>query len=153
MRVSEIMTRNVETVWPDTTIAEAARKMRELNIGFLPVYGNEQIMGVVTDRDIVVRGVALGLDPLMVTVSEIMTSEVIGCFEDEAVEAATLLMNTNQVRRLVVADRDKNLVGVIALGDLALDALNAKEAGHVLQTVSWPSRPVRAPEPALPEPL
>jgi CBS domain-containing protein len=149
MIISEIMTREVETIRPDASMAEAARKMRELNIGFLPVYGNEQIMGVLTDRDITVRGVALGLDPFMVTVSEIMTGEVVGCFDDETVDAATKLMNTNQIRRLVVADRNKNLVGVVALGDLALDALNDDEAGRVLQNLSWPARPLWVPEPGL----
>jgi len=146
MNVEEIMTRGVETVDPETTITDAARKMRDLNIGFLPVYAASQIMGVVTDRDIAIRAVAGGLDTLTATVSEIMTAEVVGCFQNQSIEAAAQLMNVNRIRRLIVVDDAKDLVGVVALGDLAIDALDDEEAGRVLQTISWPAKPDRVTE-------
>lgn len=146
MNVGNLMTPNVETVTPDASVLMAARKMRDLNIGFLPVYAADQLVGVVTDRDIAIRAMAAGLDADTTNVSEIMTTEVVGCFEDQPVEVVAQLMNEHQIRRLVVLDECKKLIGVVSLGDLALDAPEYDLAGKVLQTVSWPARPERVSE-------
>ena len=146
MTVEQIMTRDVETVPADASVLLAAHKMRDLDIGFLPVCAGDQFVGVVTDRDIVLRALAAGLDPSTTTVSRVMTSEVVGCFQDQSVEAAAQQMNVHRIRRLLIVDQAKNIVGVVSLGDLALDALDDEHAGRVLQTISWPSRPERQPQ-------
>jgi CBS domain-containing protein len=143
IRVEQIMTRDVETITPNASVWAAARKMRDLNIGFLPVCVASHMVGVVTDRDITIRAVAKGLDPALTTVGDVMTPGLISCLEDQEVEVAGHLMNAHQIRRLVVLDRGKNLVGVVSLGDLAVDALAEPEVGQVLKTISWPAEPER----------
>jgi CBS domain-containing protein len=141
MRVEQIMTREVETISPYASVWAAARRMRDLNVGFLPVMVARHFVGVVTDRDIATRAVAKGLDPALTTVGDVMTLGLITCFEDQPVEAAVHLMNAHQIRRLGVLDQNQNLVGVISLGDLAVDALRDAEAGQVLKSISWPAQP------------
>src|SRR5215510_9128583 len=102
MKVKDVMTRGAECVGPDDTLQEAARKMKNLDVGPLPVCDNDRLVGMVTDRDIAVRAVAEGQDPRTARVKDILTPDVIYCFEDQDVQDAAGLMKENQVRRLVV---------------------------------------------------
>src|SRR3954468_16753400 len=138
MRVNEVMTRGVECARPDATLQEAAARMKSLDIGTLPVCDNDRLVGMVTDRDITVRATAEGEAPTDVRVRDVMTPAVIYCFEDALVGDATLLMQQKQVRRLLVLNRDKRLVGIVSLGDLAVDTRDEKLAGATLEAVSQP---------------
>ena len=136
MKVKEVMTPNVEVVQPNDSLQVAAQKMRDRDVGFLPVYEGGELIGVVTDRDIAVRTIAGGLNPDAILGREIVTSPVVYCFEDQSVEDAARLMSQNQIRRLVILDRRNNqTVGVVSLGDLS-GILNEKMSGKVLQSVS-----------------
>jgi len=140
MKVSEVMTRRVECVRPTDTLQQAARKMRDLDVGPLPVCGdNDRLAGMITDRDITVRAVAEGWDPASRRVSDAMTEEVIYCFDDQDVEEASRLMKERQVRRLVVLNRDKRMVGIVALGDLATRRGAEGAAGEALEEISEPA--------------
>jgi len=136
MRVNEVMTRGVECTYPDATLQEAAAKMKMLDVGSLPVCDHDRLIGIVTDRDITVRATAEGEAPLAICIRDIMTPEVIYCFEDALVEDAALLMQQKQVRRLVVLNRDKRLAGVVSLGDLAVETGDEQLAGSTLEAVS-----------------
>jgi CBS domain-containing protein len=140
MRVNEVMTRGVECVRPTDDIASAAARMRDLDIGPLPVCGDDdRLVGMLTDRDITVRAVAEGRDPKKTRVSDVMTPNIIYCFEDQDITEAARLMKENQIRRLVVLSRDKRLVGIVSLGDLALDTGDDELAGATLEAVSEPA--------------
>ena len=144
MQVKDIMTSGVECVSPNTTLREAAQRMKELDIGPLPICGeDDRLEGMITDRDIAIRGVAAGLDPSTAEVRDIMTPNVIYCFEDQEISDAAHMMEQNQIRRLVVLNRDKRLVGILSLGDLAVDTGDEQLAGHTLEAVSEPAMPVR----------
>lgn len=143
MRVSEVMTRGVECTSPDATLQEAAAKMKSLDVGPLPVCENDRLVGMVTDRDITVRATAEGTAPMDIRVRDIMTPEVIYCFEDALVSDAARLMQEKQVRRLVVLNRDKRLVGIVSLGDLAVETGDEQLAGNTLEAISEPNRPDR----------
>ena len=118
-RVGEIMTRSVAVVQQDDTLQHAAQTMKSLNIGSLPVCDGDAMVGVVTDRDIAVRGVAAGMLPQESRVSDVMTAEVRWCSESDSVQQAMELMGEAQVRRLAVLDENRRIVGVVSLGDLA----------------------------------
>ncbi|NRP21887.1 Hypoxic response protein 1 [Ensifer adhaerens] len=118
MRIADIMTHNVHVASPDDTVGMIARHMAEHDIGFLPVGQNDRLIGMITDRDIVVRCVAQGRDGDM-PVSEIMTNDVRYCFDDEEVSDVARNMADVQVRRLPVVNREKRLVGVVSLADAA----------------------------------
>src|SRR5262249_36172401 len=144
MQVKEVMTRGVECIHPDATLQEAAQKMRELDVGLLPVCGaNDRLVGMLTDRDITVRATAEGEDPWTGLVRDVMTSNIIYGFEDQDIAEAARLMKENQVRRLVVLNRDKRLVGIVSLGDLAVDTGDEQLAGSTLEGVSEPAKPRR----------
>ncbi len=138
MHLKEIMTSPVATVAPDTSLADAARKMLELDIGLLPVSNGREIVGIVSDRDITIRAVAKGMDPERTGVQEVMTKEVVTCAVGSDVKTACGLMEEKQVRRLLVMDGDNLPVGIISLGDIALH-LRREQAGGVLNKVSQPS--------------
>jgi CBS domain-containing protein len=121
MLVKEAMSRDVKTVSPDQNIQEAARIMLDIDAGSLPVGENDKLVGMVTDRDIAVRGVAAGKAP-SAPVREVMSAEVKYCFEDEDTAHVARNMAEQQVRRLPVVNRDKRLVGMLSLGDLATSA-------------------------------
>lgn len=142
MQLREIMTRNVETVRPDSALQEAAWKMKDLNIGSLPVCDNRKLVGMITDRDITVRAVAEGRTPSETRVQESMTPEVSYCYEDQDVAEAAILMEEQQIRRLPIVNRQHELVGIVALGDLAVDTDNAM-SGDILEHVSKPAKPDR----------
>jgi CBS domain-containing protein len=131
------MTKGAECVSPSTTLQDAARKMRNLDVGPLPVCDNDRLVGVITDRDITVRAVADGSDTRTATVREVMTPQVF-CFEDQDVAEAARIMQENQIRRLVVLNRDKRLVGIVSLGDLAVETGDQRLAGKTLEKVSQP---------------
>jgi CBS domain-containing protein len=135
MKISEVMTREVKIVSPGLTIREAARSMADLGVGALPVAENDRLVGMITDRDIAVRGVADGKGP-DTPIREVMTAEVMYCYEDEAVEEVARQMDQLQVRRLPIVSRDKRLVGIVSLGDVALEA--DEPAAKALQGVSRP---------------
>lgn len=143
MRIKDIMSRDVQVIHPDSVIQEAAGKMKTLDVGSLPVCDNRRLLGVLTDRDITVRAVAAGRDPGTTKVSDTMTPELIYCFEDENIKEAAKLMERHQIRRLPILDREKHLVGIVSLGDLALETGDDKMSGEVLEEVSEPNLPKR----------
>jgi CBS domain-containing protein len=143
MQLMEIMTRDVEVIHPNATVEEAAEKMEALDVGPLPVCDGDRLVGMVTDRDITVRATAVGVDPGVVTVRDVMTPDVVYAFEDQDVREAARLMEQHQIRRLAVLDRDKRLVGIVSLGDLAEDTRDEQMSGQVLKGVSEPSEPNR----------
>src|SRR4051812_49860114 len=118
MKVSEAMTRDVCVARPDLSIQEAAKLMADIDAGVLPVGENDRLVGMITDRDIALRAVAQGKGP-QTAVRKVMTSDVRYCFEDEDTDVARN-MGDQQVRRLPVVNRDKRLVGILSLGDLAV---------------------------------
>ena len=144
-KVSEVMSRDVRHVAPAERLRHAAQMMRELDVGALPVCDGEQLVGVVTDRDIVVRGTAAGLGPDDACVADVMSEGVRWCFADQTVDEAMRQMADGQVRRIpVVSDeRRRQLVGMVALGDLAMRAdepVADSPAAQVLKEVSAPPR-------------
>ena len=145
MQLREIMAKHVEIIHPDASVKEAAVTMRALNIGGLPVCYGDRLVGFVTDRDITVRTTAEGRDPANTKVRDAMTPELVYCFEDQDIEEAATLMKERQIRRLVVLDRNKKLVGILSLGDIAADARDDELSGEVLEKVSEPSEPARRP--------
>ncbi len=136
MRVSEAMTRDVRVASPDQSIREAARTMAEIDTGVLPVGESDRLVGMITDRDIAIRAVAEGKGP-DTPVREVMTQDVKYCFEDEDTDHVARNMADQQVRRLPVVNRDKRLVGILSLGDLAV-MQGAGPAGEALTGVSQP---------------
>ncbi|MDQ8727964.1 CBS domain-containing protein [Bradyrhizobium sp. LHD-71] len=136
MRVSDAMTREVYVADPEETVQQAAMAMAGIDVGVLPVRENDRLVGMITDRDIAIRGVAEGRG-LGAKVRDVMTREVIYCFEDQDVEDVTRNMGDIQVRRLPVVNREKRLVGILSLGDLALTDGNGR-AGDALRMISRP---------------
>lgn len=144
MRIRDVMTQGVECVRPDDSIAGAAERMRNLNVGSLPVCGDhDKLVGMITDRDITVRATAAADNPSNTWVRDVMTPDIIYCFEDQDVSEAAQLMEEKQVRRLVVLNKDKRLVGIISLGDLAVKNSDERLSGEVLERVSEPAVPAR----------
>jgi len=141
-QISEVMTRNVRSISPSESLQFAARTMRELDVGAIPVCDGERLVGMVTDRDITLRGVALGRPSDSTPVSEVMTGDVECCFEDEPLEEATEKMELAQIRRLPVLDREHKLVGLLALGDIAAKA-DAAQAAEALSRISEPAVPAQ----------
>jgi len=134
MRVANCMTRNVQIADPNQTIREAARSMASLDAGILPVGENDRLVGMITDRDIAIRGVAEGKGP-DAKVREVMSAEVKYCFDDDEIGDVLRNMSELQVRRLPVLNRDKRLVGIISIGDLATNG-ETVEAGKALGEIS-----------------
>ncbi|MCW2243483.1 CBS domain-containing protein [Azospirillum canadense] len=140
MQIREIMTRQVELVKPDTPLQEAARMMRDANIGFLPVGENDRLVGTLTDRDIAVRAVAEGKDVKTAKVADAMTASLAFAFDDQDSSEAAQIMAEKQIRRLPILNRDKRLVGVVALGDLATKTGDDDVVGQTVQDVSEPTK-------------
>ena len=144
MQVKDIMTQGVECVLPDQSIAEAAQRMRQLNVGALPVCGNnDRLVGMITDRDITVRATAECCEPEETCVEDVMTDGIEFCFDDEDIQCAAEHMEQKQIRRLAVLDHNKRLVGILSLGDLAVKTANDRLSGEALERVSQPARPIR----------
>jgi CBS domain-containing protein len=139
MQVREVMTPGAECICPTNSLQQAAQRMKQLDVGTLPVCGdNDRLVGMITDRDITVRAVAEACDSRTTTVKDVMTPDVVYCFEDQDVQQAAQLMKEYQIRRLVVLNRDKRLVGIVSLGDLAVETGDEKLAGQTLEHVSLP---------------
>jgi CBS domain-containing protein len=139
MKISEIMSLEPEVIAPDAKLSKVAALMKSLDVGMIPVCDGDKLRGMVTDRDIVLRGVAEGRDTRELTASDVMTPEVIYCFEDQSVDEASELMERNQIRRLVVLNRDKRLSGILSLGDIAYKGTDTAHAGETLREVSEPA--------------
>jgi CBS domain-containing protein len=143
MTLKDLMTPGVEVIAPEATIQQAAAKMRRLNIGSLPVCDGAQLVGMLTDRDITVRAVAEGCDPTTTSVREAMTPDTAYCFEDQHIEDAIQTMERYQIRRLPILSREKRLVGMVSIGDLAVSSGNETQVGATLRQVSEPAAPRR----------
>lgn len=137
MKVRDAMTTDVRLVRPEQTIREAAHLMAQLDIGALPVEQDDRLVGMITDRDIAVRAVGQGRGP-ETAISEVMSRDVKYCFDDQSIDEVTRNMADLRVRRLPVVNRDKRLVGILSLGDLAIDASAQDEAGEALGGISRP---------------
>jgi CBS domain-containing protein len=138
MRVSEAMSRDVRLASPDQTIRDVAKIMDDIDAGSVPVGENDRLVGMITDRDIAVRAVAAGKGP-DTPVREVMSREVKYCYDDEELDHVAKNMGDIRVRRLPVVNRDKRLVGIVSLGDLALKGENS--AGKAVKGVSQPGGP------------
>jgi CBS domain-containing protein len=133
-RLKDVMTRHVEVIRPDATLRDAANKMADLDVGVMPVCDGDRLVGVLTDRDITIRAIARGADASS-PVREIMSTSVRYAFEDEAIATARDAMKRHKIRRLPVLDSNRRLVGIVSLGDLAVER-DIKDAGDVLERVS-----------------
>jgi CBS domain-containing protein len=136
MKVSEAMTRDVRVASPDESIRQAAETMASLDAGILPVGEKDRLVGMITDRDIAIRGIAKGKGP-DAKVRDVMTEDVKYCFDDQQVEEVSRNMADIQIRRLPVLNRDKRLVGILSLGDIAVGP-DSKDAGNALRGISRP---------------
>ena len=139
MQVQEIMSRDVVLASPDDTLQSAAKKMADIDAGALPVGEQDRLVGMVTDRDIVVRAVAKGSAPKQCKVRDVMSSDIKYCYEDESVEDVARNMSSLQIKRLPVLNREKRLVGIVALGDLATEPGATDKAKSALSGISRPS--------------
>jgi CBS domain-containing protein len=140
MLLRDVMTPHVEVIHPDATLTEAARKMKALDVGPVPICDGDRLQGMITDRDITIRATAEGRDPNTTRVREVMTPDIVYCFEDQDVREAAQIMEERQIRRLVVLNREKRLVGIVSLGDLATQTdeaeLDSEELTETLSGVS-----------------
>lgn len=134
MQVKDVMSKNVILISPDQPICEAARMMAQNDAGALPVRENDRLIGVITDRDIAVRAVAEEKSPRAL-VREIMSHEILYCYEDEDTESVARNMSENQVRRLPVLNRDKRLVGIVSFGDVS-QGVEPSVAGEAIAGIS-----------------
>jgi CBS domain-containing protein len=138
MQLREVMTKKIENIAPQASLAEAAQRMKSLDVGALPVCEGDSLIGILTDRDITIRAVAAGCDPNVTPVWQAMTREVCWCRDDEDVKRAAEIMEEKQIRRLMVCDGDQHPVGIVSLGDLATRTHDQKMSGEVLEEVSKP---------------
>jgi CBS domain-containing protein len=143
MKVSEIMTRGVRTMAPTASLVQAAQAMDALDVGSLPVCDGQSLIGLVTDRDIVLRGVAQGCSIADTPLTAVMSKDICWCFEDQSVDEVAQQMQEAQIRRMPVVDREKHLVGMLALGDIATKA-DEGAAARTLSDVSEPASPDRS---------
>lgn len=134
MKIADVMTTNVEVIGPGAKLPEMARRMRDEDIGILPVADDDHLLGVVTDRDIVTRGLADGRDPNSLAARDVMSDGVLYCFADQSTSEVLDNLADVHVRRLPVVDRDKRLVGIVSLGDLAAAGPLTK-AGKALREI------------------
>jgi CBS domain-containing protein len=142
MEIKNIMTTGVECVNPQNTLKEAAAKMKEFGIGVLPVCDEDQIFGIITDRDIVIRAIAQGVDPNKIMVKDAMTPNVECCFDDDDLKQIVQKMKEMQIRRMVVIDHNKKLIGMITLGDISVHG-DHQLAEEALERISEPARPIK----------
>ena len=143
MKVKEVMTGRFETIESTQSLEDAAKKMTTLGVGILPVEEANEIVGLVTDRDIVVRGLAEEKDPTLTSVSEVMSKGLIWCYEDDDIEKAGHLMEERKVRRLLVCDQNDVPLGIVSLGDIATRCHQEQFSGEVLEYICEPCRPNR----------
>jgi CBS domain-containing protein len=138
MKVSDIMSRDVRVASPDASLRDVAEAMADIDAGSLPVCDGKKLLGMITDRDLVIRGLAKGL-PAETTVAQVMTATVEYCFEDDHLGDVCAHMADRKIRRLPVLNREQDLVGIVSLGDLAREA-ETRTAGKALEEISKPGR-------------
>lgn len=138
LKIGSIMSSKPSFCHPDTPLNEVAAQMRELNVGIIPVCSGKKIHGMITDRDIVVRAVAKGLPLSLTPVKEVMTNEVVYCYEDQDVREVVALLQDYQIRRLVVLNRHKKMSGIVSLGDIACRSHEHSLCGEALKEISLP---------------
>jgi CBS domain-containing protein len=138
MQLKEIMTTDVEVIKPESSITEAAKKMRSLDVGALPVCDGRRLLGMLIDRDITIRATAESRDPDKTLVRDCMSRELVYCFEDQDIKEAERVMQDKQIGRLPVVTREKLLAGIVALGDLATKTGDVQQVGRTVREVSKP---------------
>lgn len=137
-QLKDLMSRDVKVVGPEMSILDAAKEMRDGDFGMMPVGEDDRMIGTISDRDIAIRAVAEGMG-VDTKVRDVMTVGVSWAYEDDSVEHAAKIMSERQVRRLPVVNRDKRLVGIVALGDFAVESSEIKPAAQALSEISKPS--------------
>ncbi|WP_088186251.1 CBS domain-containing protein [Desulfosporosinus sp. FKA] len=135
MKVCDVMTRTVDWVGPKTTISEVSRLMKKDDVGSIPICDNNKVIGMITDRDIVLNVIAVGKDYNTAVVQDVMSKNVVSVSSNQDVHEAADLMSQYQIRRLPVVDQDR-LVGIVAIGDLAIERIHVNEAGDALSDIS-----------------
>ena len=138
MQLKEIMTADVELVRPESSIAEAAQKMRSFDVGSLPVCDGRRLVGIITDRDITIRATADARYPTATLVRDVMSPKIVYCFEDQDATDAEQIMQERQIRRLPVLTREKQLVGIVSLADLAAITGEEQDVGRTVRGISEP---------------
>jgi len=146
MNLGDIMTKNPETAQVMDSIVDVASMMKDLNVGFMPILDGDNLVGVVTDRDITVRAVAEGMDIQNASIGEIMSSDLHIATPDMSIDEAANIMEEFQIRRLPILNENNMLIGVVSLGDIAVRTKDLEEAGEILEEISEPSRPERPEE-------
>jgi len=136
--LKDLMTKNVQIIAPDDTIKAAALQMQKGGFGMLPVAENDKLIGTISDRDIVIRAVAEGKEGAT-KVRDVMSVHVIWAFEDDSVATGVKLMSEHQIRRLPIVNAEKRLVGIVALGDFAVESADIATAGEALSEISKPA--------------
>lgn len=136
-QIKDVMTQDVKILSPDATIKDAARQMRDGDFGLMPVGDNDRLVGTLSDRDIVIRAVADGKEA-NTKVGDVMSTDVKWAFENDSVDRAHQIMSDNQIRRLPIVNAQKRLVGIVALGDLAVDGADTQASGEALSEISRP---------------
>ena len=136
-KIKDLMSRNVQVISPDKTIREAAQHMLKGNFGMMPVGENDRLIGSISDRDITIRAVAGGKDS-RTTVREVMSEGILWAYENDSVNEVAKLMSEHQIRRLPIVNADKRLVGIVALGDFAVDSTDITVASEALAEISQP---------------
>ena len=137
MQVKDIMTKKPQFIHPETTLLEAAQLMNQQDFGFLPIGEDDKLVGMVTDRDLTIRGTAQGFDPKITPVNKVMTQKVLYVFETDDVEDALKNMQEQQIRRLIVLNdkTNKRMTGIISLGDCAKKSGNDESCGETLEKI------------------
>ena len=136
--LKDLMSRDVQVISPNGTIRDAALRMLEGNFGLMPVGENDQMIGTISDRDIAIRAVAQGKDP-STKVRDVMSDGVIWAYEDDSVDDVAKLMGDHQIRRMPIVNADKKLVGIVSLGDFAVESTDIDTAGEALSEISKPA--------------
>lgn len=137
--IKDVMTPDVVTLSPTAKVTEAAEAMKSLNVGAIPICDRTRLLGMVTDRDLVVRVMAEHRNPETETISSVMTTDVDYCYADQTVEEATYVMEDRQVRRMPIINQDKELVGIVSLGDVAVKGADQSTTGEALEKISQPA--------------
>jgi len=140
--IADIMTRDVQTISTQETVQRAAQLMDELNVGTIPVLDGDKLVGMITDRDITVRSVAAGQDPRSTKVTDVMSTDVRTCTEDQSIDDVLATMGDVQIRRIPVLDAQSKVIGIVSLGDVATS--DAADVDQALDEISSPSEPDRS---------
>lgn len=141
MKIFEVMSRNPYVCNPMSVLIDVAGRMRDTGISAVPVCDGKQVRGIITERDLAIRAVAQGLDPVMSVAEQVMCVDVPACYEDQEVSEASALMEEKHVRRVVVLDREDSLVGILSLTDIVAKCGGDELVGKVLEAISHPVRP------------